>query len=55
MKETVVYRHPKGRFEVIEHTGRGMLGGTYRYRETFLTPEKDWRGVLNDNGERSGK
>ena len=43
MRERIVYRHPKGRFEVRESTGQGALGGTYCIREAFLTPEKDER------------
>ena len=46
MGERIVYRHPKGRFEVRESTGQGALGGTYCIREAFLTPEKDERGRL---------
>ena len=42
----VVYRHPKGRFEVVEVSGRNMMGQAYRYREAHLTPARDSRGFL---------
>lgn len=48
MPERVVYRHPKGRFEVRERTGRCALGGgTYAIREAVLTPQKDSRGTFH--------
>ena len=48
MSEKVVYRHPKGRFEVWETIGRGLLGGgTYAIREAVLTPQKDSRGTFH--------
>lgn len=48
MPERVVYRHPKGRFEVWETIGRGLLGGdTYAIREAVLTPQKDSRGTFH--------
>ena len=46
MGERIVYRHPTGRFEVVERIGQSPLGGTYCIREAFLTPEKDERGRL---------
>lgn len=45
---SVIYRHPQGRFEVIETTGRNAFGGTYSIREAVLTPERDARGLLTD-------
>lgn len=33
----MIYRHPQGRFEVIETTGRNAFGGTYSIREAVLT------------------
>ena len=42
----VVYRHPQGRFEVVEVSGRNMMGETYRYREAHLTPARDSRGFV---------
>ena len=48
MRERIVYRHPKGRFEVVETIGTNMMGNTYRFREAVLTPEKDERGLLTN-------
>lgn len=45
---SVIYRHPQGRFEVIETTGTNSFGGTYSIREAVLTPERDARGLLTD-------
>lgn len=52
----MIYRHPQGRFEVIETTGRNVFGGTYSIREAVLTPERDVRGLLTDadKPEREG-
>lgn len=44
----VVYRHPLGRYEVVETTGVNQMGNTYRFREAFLTPGRDARGRLID-------
>lgn len=52
----MIYRHPLGRFEVVETTGRNMFGDTYRMphdlheltREAVLTPERDVRGLLHE-------
>ena len=44
----MIYRHPQGRFEVIETTGRNAFGSTYSIREAVLTPERDVRGLLTD-------
>lgn len=38
----VIYRHPKGRFEVRE-TMHHAFGNTYVVREAFLTPDEDRR------------
>ena len=46
--ERVVYRHPMGRFEVVEREYRALGGNTYTVRETVLTPEKDARGFASD-------
>lgn len=48
MRERIVYRHPKGRFEVVERSGKDIFGNLYRIREARLTPEKDERGRLTD-------
>ena len=47
-KTRVLFRHPKGRFDVIERCGVGALGRDYCIRETVLTPERDSRGQLTD-------
>lgn len=46
--ERVVYRHPMGRFEVVEREYRALGGNTYTVRETVLTHEKDARGFASD-------
>lgn len=46
--ERVVYRHPMGRFEVVEREYRALGGNTYTVREAVLTPEKDVRGFASD-------
>lgn len=46
--ERVVYRHPMGRFEVVEREYRALGGSTYKVREARLTPEKDARGFAPD-------
>lgn len=46
--ERVVYRHPMGRFEVVEREYRALGGNTYAVREAVLTPEKDARGFASD-------
>lgn len=43
-----MYRHPQGRYEVIEVTGVNIMGDTYRIREAMLTPERDARRVLTN-------
>lgn len=47
-KKRVVYRHPLGRYEVVETTGVNQMGEPYRFREAFLTPQRDARGQLTD-------
>ena len=53
---SVIYRHPKGRFEVIETVGVNFMGDTYSIREAVLTPERDARRLLTDadKPEREG-
>lgn len=46
--ERVVYRHPMGRFEVVEREYRALGGNTYTVREAVLTPAKDARGFASD-------
>lgn len=47
-KQRIVYRHPLGRYEVIETTCVNIMGDTYRIREAVLTPGRDARGRLSD-------
>lgn len=44
-KRTVVWRHPKGIYAVVEVSGIGVFGRPYSYRETVHTPQQDTRGV----------
>ena len=44
----MIYRHPQGRFEVIETVGVNFMGDTYSIREAVLTPKRDVRGLLSD-------
>lgn len=46
--EKVIYRHPTGRFEVVEREYRALGGSTYTVREAILTPAKDARGFASD-------
>ena len=43
----VIWRHPRGRFDVVETCGISPLGTPYRIREAVLTPERDARGILH--------
>lgn len=43
----IAWRHPRGRFDVIEFQGTSPLGAPYRLREAVLTPERDARGILH--------
>ena len=42
----IVYRHPKGRFNVVERRGKGRLGGEYRIRETVYPRPKQPKSAL---------
>ncbi len=53
VKTKVVYIHPKGRYEVVERTGRNGFGELYRIREAFLTPDKDRRGQFHAEAGRA--
>lgn len=44
----VIWRHPRGRFDVIEARGTSPLGPPYAIRETVFTPERDKRGQINE-------
>lgn len=46
--ERVVYRHPMGRFEVVEREYRALDGSTYTVREAIPTPAKDARGFASE-------
>lgn len=46
--EKVIYRHPMGRFEVVERDYRALDGSTYTVREAILTPAKDARGFASE-------
>lgn len=43
----VIWKHPRGRFVVIETSGVNAMGGSYAIREAVLTPENDRRGQIN--------
>ena len=43
----VIWRHPRGRFMVVESSGTNQMGTPYRIREAILTPEYDRRGQIN--------
>lgn len=43
----VIWRHPRGRFDVVETCGTSPLGPPYRIREAVLTPERDERGIAH--------
>lgn len=46
-KSRVIWHHPRGSFDVIEHCGTSVLGTPYRIREAVLTPEWDERGIAH--------
>ena len=43
----VIWRHPKGRFDVIERTGMNLFGERFCIREAVFTPYQDARGVAH--------
>lgn len=47
-KSRAIWRHPRGRFDVVEYRGTSPLGPPYRIREAVLTPERDERGQINE-------
>lgn len=47
-KARVVWRHPLGRFDVIETYHRAMDGSTYMVRTCKLTPQRDARGRCSE-------
>ena len=50
-KSRVIFRHPLGRFDVVEVSGRGALGAPFCLHTTVWTPERDARGLLNTPAE----
>ena len=48
-KPRVIWRHPKGRFELREWEVLSLYGdGIYKVRECYMTPRADQRGMLTD-------
>ena len=43
----VIWRHPRGIYDVVEVSGIGTFGRSYRYCETVRTPERDRREMLH--------
>lgn len=43
----VIWRHPRGIYEVVEVSGIGVFGVPYSYRETVYTQDRDTRGVAH--------
>ena len=48
----VIWKHPRGRFVVIETSGVNAMGGSYAIREAVLTPEHDRRGQVRERINR---
>ena len=46
-KQAVIYRHPSGRFEIVETSWVNADGSSVRIRETVMTPQHDERGILS--------
>lgn len=46
-KSRIVFRHPFGRFDVVETSGTGPLGAPFCVRTAVWTPERDTRGVID--------
>ncbi|MGM9624025.1 MAG: hypothetical protein ACI3X2_11985 [Butyricicoccus porcorum] len=46
-KQAVIYRHPRGRFEIVETSWVNADGSSVRIRETVMTPQHDERGIGN--------
>lgn len=44
----VIWRHPRGRFDVVETCGTSPLGPPYVIREAVFTPERDARGQIQE-------
>lgn len=46
-KSRIVFRHPFGRFDVVETSGTGPLGAPFCVRTAVWTPERDARGIFD--------
>lgn len=53
-EQRIVYRHPRGRFDVIEFCGKSSFGTPFSIREAFLTPEMDARGLFHVDKQAGG-
>ena len=53
-EQRIVYRHPRGRFDVIEFYGKSSFGTPFSIREAFLTPEMDARGLFHVDKQAGG-
>lgn len=47
-KQAVIYRHPCGRFAVVETSWRDTSGSIVRIRESVMTPQLDKRGLCSN-------
>ena len=54
VERKIVYRHPRGRFDVIEFCGKSPFGPPFSVREAFLTPEMDERGIFHVDKQAGG-
>ena len=44
MREKIVYRHPKGRFEVVERSGKDIFGNADAVRMWPTPTQRDYKG-----------
>ena len=47
-KQDVIYRHPRGRFEIVGTSWVNEDGSIVRIRESVMTPQRDKRGLCSD-------
>ena len=47
-RQAVIYRHPRGRFEIVETSWVNADGSSVRIRETVMTPQRDKRGLCSN-------
>ena len=47
-KQAVIYRHPRGRFEIVETSWVNADGSSVRIRESVMTPQLDKRGLCSN-------